>query len=120
MKKIIIPILTILIILTIVIVVVTHSNNTNQKEENIKNIKATTETFTLTDNGTEIEVKLTNKNEDSVKIKNVEATLYNTENKKITTLNYKKEITIKKDKIIKITSKEKYPETANIKYKISN
>ena len=120
MRKILIPILIILIILTIIIVVLTNSNETKQKEENLKNIKATTETFTLTDNGTEIEVKLTNKNEDSVKIKNVEATLYNTENKKITTLKYNKEITIKKDKIIKITSKEKYPETANIKYKISN
>ncbi len=119
MRKVLIPILTILIILTVIIVVVTHSNNTKQKEENLKNIKATTETFTLTDNGTEIEVKLTNKNEDSVKIKGVEATLYNTENKKITTLNYNKEITIKKDKIIKITSKEKYPETANIKYELT-
>ncbi len=116
MKKIVIPILSILIILTIIIFVVTHSNNLKQQEKNIKNIKATTETFTLTDNGTEIEVRLTNKNEDNVKIKNIEATLYNTENKKITTLNYNKEVTIKKDKIIKITAEEKYPETANIKY----
>ncbi len=119
MKKIIIPITVFSIILTIIIVVIINTDN-KEKESNIKNIKATTETFTLTDNGTEIEVKLENKNEDSVEIKDVEATLYNTENKKITTLNYNKEVTIKKDKIIKITSKEKYPETANIKYKINN
>jgi len=118
MKKIIIPLIIILIVLTIIIVLVTHSTHTKSKEENLKYIKATTETFTLTDNGTEIEVKLTNKNEDNVIINGVEATLYNTENQKITTLNYNKEVTLKKDKIVRITSKEKYPETATIKYKI--
>lgn len=115
MKKIIIPITVFSIILIIIVVIINTDNK--EKESNIKNIKATTETFTLTDNGTEIEVKLENKNDSEIEIKGVEATLYDSSNKKITTLKYDKKIKIEKNKIIKITSKEKYPETVDIKIK---
>ena len=121
MKKILISILTILIILTIIILLLIGNKELKKgNKEEIKNIKATTETFTLTDNGTEIEVKLKNQNKKDIVINNINITLYDSENKKITTIKYNKKIELKesKEKIIKITEKEKYPATTGIEYKL--
>ena len=116
-----IPIITILLIIALItnLFLLVNKQKENEKIETT-NIKATTESFTLTDNGTEIEVKIDNQNEKETTIKNIQAILYDSSNKEITTLEYKKEIKIKKEKIVKITSNEKYPETATIKYKLTN
>ena len=110
----------ILILTVILVIIITLLIVSNKKEEkiDIKNIKAITESFTITDIGTQIDVKIKNNNKKEAKIKNIKATLYDTSNKKITVLEYTKEIKIKKEKIIQITSNEKYPMTADIKYKI--
>ena len=121
MKKTLIATLTILIILTIIILLIGNKELKKGNKEDIKNIKVTTETFTLTDNGTEIEVKLKNKNKKDIVINNINITLYDSENKKITTIKYNKKIELKenKEKIVKITEKEKYPATTDIKYKLT-
>ena len=120
MKKIIIPIIVVLMILTIIILVVGNKEQQKDKQE-IKNIKVTTQTFTLTDNGTEIEVKLKNNSAKEITIKHINITLSDSQNKKITTIGYNKKTTIKdnKEKTIKIVDKEKYPSTTNIKYKLT-
>ncbi len=117
MKKIIFITISTLILSSLIIVVIFNYNK-NEKQTNRKNINATTETFTITDKGTEIEVKLINKNNHEILVKQIITTLYDSQNKKITFLNYKKEIQVKKEKNIKITSKEKYPNTSSIKYKL--
>lgn len=121
MKKTIIPIIIFLITLTIIIVVIGSKELKKENKEEIQNIKVTTETFTLTDNGTEIEVKLKNKNDKEMTINKLNITLYDSQNKKIKTIEYNKEIKIKrnKEKTVKIIEKEKYPETSEIKYKVN-
>lgn len=114
-KRLIIILIIILIILTLILAI----NHKEKTKIDTKNIKAITESFTITDIGTQIDVKIKNNNKKETKIKNIKATLYDTSNKKIKVLEYTKEIKIKKEKIIQITSNEKYPMTADIKYKIS-
>lgn len=117
-KKILIIILVILLLSVISIIFI--SNSKEKIKVNLKNISAITESFTITDSATEIEVKLKNDNLKEIKIQKVEAALYDTSNKKITTLEYTKALKLetKKEKIVQIKSNEKYPNTANIKYKI--
>lgn len=118
MKKTMIIIISILIILMTLIIVITKEEKQFQKQI-INNVKTETQSFTLTDNGTEIDVKLINKNDGTIIIREIIAILYDSADKKITSLKYNKEIKLKKEKTIKIISKEKYSNTATIKYKLT-
>ena len=102
MKKIIFIIIPIILILLAVFIVVVY--NKNEKQTEFKNISTTTETFTITDNGTEIDVLIKNNNVKEIIINEIDVNLYNSQNKKIKTINYNKKIIIKskQQKIIKI------------------
>lgn len=120
MKKIIFITIPIILILLSIIIVAMFNHNKTQSQTELENIKATTETFSIGDNGTEIDVLLKNENKKDVTINIIEANLYNTQNKKIKTIKYSKQTTVKgqKDVVIKIKSKGKFSETSQIKYKI--
>lgn len=120
MKKIICITIPIVLILLSIIIVVMFNHNKVKSQTELENIKATTETFSIGDNGTEIDVLLKNNNDKDITVNEVEANLYNTQDKKIKTIKYSKKIVIngKKEKTIKIKDKEKLPSTAHVKYKI--
>lgn len=91
-----------------------------QKKEaqDMGNIEIKEQSFSISDNGTEIEVLL--KNDNDITLEKIEAILYDSENKQIGIIDYNKQIILKSNKstTIKLISKEKYSSTSEVKYKI--
>lgn len=69
------------------------------------------ESFTLTDNGTEIEVSINS----NLTIKKININLYDSNNKKIKTIEKNIGKEIKNNELIKIEDKNQYPEAASTK-----
>lgn len=107
-----------LIIIVIIAIVLGLFINCSNKET-VSKINTTCEiaSFTLGDNGTEIEVKITNDTNKNLKLDSLNLDLYDTSNKKIKSLNKKvtKELKVSNSVSLKINSKEQYPETNTIK-----
>lgn len=120
MKKKLLITLSIIIVLLVLITLFIINMNKENREKEIEKVEVATETFTITDAGTEIEVLFDNKNSEDIIVSEVTTKLYDSLNKEITTLKYEKQIKIKANsrKTIKIISEEKYPSTAAIKYKL--
>ena len=107
-------IIVIAITITILIIFVFQNKKTITKvKDNICNIS----TFTITDNGTEIDVTINNQTSKNINLNKVTVELYDSNNKKIKTINKKIEKKVKTNGriLIQINEKEKYSSTANIK-----
>ncbi len=105
-----------IIIVIIVIALVLFINYSNKKTVSKINTMCEIASFTLGDNGTEIEVKITNDTNKNLKLDSLNLDLYDTSNKKIKSLNKKITRELKADNYIslKINFKEQYPETNTI------
>ena len=105
-----------IIIVIIVITLGPFINHSNKKTVSKINTTCEIASFTLGDNGTEIEVKITNDTNKNLKLDNLNVDLYNTSNKKIKSLNKKvtKELKVGNSISLKINSTEQYPETNTI------
>lgn len=115
MKKKIVIIVIILLVLIFVVFNFQRGNQTINKKE--KNIYCEMETYTITDTGTEIDVKLKNNNANEIKIDKMEISLYNTakqEIKKITK-NLKTKLMKNQETTIKLNLKTQEIDVASVK-----
>ncbi len=120
MKKKIIIAVSVLVCLVILILIIA-SMGTKNKEKKLNNLDFKQETFTITDNGTEIDVSIKNNNKEDLIIENVEATIYDDQNKEIGKIIQKDKTEIGKNKkvVIKLVGDKKYPSAASVKFAVN-
>lgn len=104
-KKIMILVILIIILLTGFLIL-----NKGEKEK-LEKDSCKIETFTLTDNGTEIEVSIDSKEY----VDRININLYDSTNKKIKTIEKKIGKKIKSNELIKIKENKQYTETNTVK-----
>lgn len=120
-KKIISLIIIILIIITLLITFTTKNKPTITKvHDNICEVYA----FTLTDNGTEIDISINNNTSQNINLNKINLELYDSNNKKIKVIkkNIDNKLKPNSKTAFKIKEQDKYPSTANVKcllYKIN-
>lgn len=109
MKKITVTVIVILIIVILTGFLILK----NDRKEITKSNKdiCQIESFTLTDNGTEIEISIDSK----LTVEKVKINLYDSNNKKVKTIEKSIGKKTNNNEIIKIDEKNQYPEVANIK-----
>ena len=123
MKKKIILIIGIVVVLICILILII--NNSKKEEVKVSDKNACTITsFTLTDTGTEIEIKINNSSKENINLSKLNVDLYDSSNKKIKYIekNLSNEVKPNSDVSIKINEKEKYPSIAKIEcsvYKIN-
>ena len=93
----------------IIIILINFLISNQDKKENLEKDICKIETFTLTDNGTEIEISIDSKDY----INRVKIYLYDSNSQKIKTINKTINKKIKCNEIIKIKDRTMYPETSN-------
>ncbi len=114
-KRIMIISLFVLIIIVIVCILRTTSPKLIDKKESKLTCKM--EAYTVTDNGTEVDVKLKNDNDKEIEINKIKMTLYNSNNEKIKDIEKEINITLKSKKslVTKLTLNTQEPTAANVK-----
>lgn len=126
MKKIllIIPIMLIMIIGALVYLNINNTIDDNKSVEKInsEDINVITQTFTLTDNSTELNIKVENLKDTTTTVNELEINLIDENNEiiKTYTRNINRYINVGESAIINITFEEKYTNVSEIKYKILN
>lgn len=126
MKKIllIIPIMLIMIIGALVYLNINNTIDDNKSVEKInsEDINVITQTFTLTDNSTELNIKVENLKDTTTTVNELEINLIDENNEiiKTYTKNINRYINVGESAIINITFEEKYTNVSEIKYKILN
>lgn len=120
MKKKIIIAISVLVVLVILILIIASISSKNS-EKKLDNLDIKQETFTITDNGTEMDVSIKNNNNEDVSIEKIEAIIYDDQNKEIGKINQTKKTDIAKNGkiVIKLVDDKKYPSAANIKFTVN-
>ena len=118
-KKIIIAVSVLVALAILVLIIVNVTNKSNEKK--LDNLELKEETFTITDNGTEIDVSIKNNNKEEISIESIEAVIYDDQNKEIGKITQKEKTEIGKNKkiVIKLVGDKKYPSAASIKFTVN-
>lgn len=122
MKKKVVLIIGIIVVLICILILIIN-NSKKEVEISDKNV-CTISSFTLTDTGTEIEVRINNSSKENINLSKLHLDLYDSSNNKIKYIEKSLDNEVKPNSnvSIKINEKDKYPSVAKLEcsvYKIN-